>query len=53
MLSQKYNFNPNLVNERQDNDMFVLVRVEPLTVDKRITDTGYVPVQQKTRNDSR
>lgn len=25
---------------------------EPLAVDKRITDTGYAPVQQKKRNDS-
>jgi len=27
--------------------------LKPLTVDKRITDTGFVPVQQKKRNDSR
>ncbi|XP_020630919.1 uncharacterized protein LOC110067912 isoform X2 [Orbicella faveolata] len=26
--------------------------LKPLTVDKRITDTGFVPVQQKKRNDS-
>lgn len=25
--------------------------LKPLTVDKRITDTGYAPVQQKTRNE--
>lgn len=29
------------------------LHAEPLTVDKRITDTGFVPVQQKTRSDSR
>lgn len=33
--------------------MFVLFHLEPLTVDKRITDTGYAPVQQKTRNEPR
>ena len=33
--------------------MFVLVHVEPLTVEKRMADTGYAPVQQKTRNNSR
>ena len=31
----------------------IFVHAEPLTVDKRITDTGFLPVQQKTRNDSR
>ena len=29
---------------------FVCLLEEPLTVDKRITEAGYVPVQQKTRN---
>lgn len=36
-----------------NDGMFVLLHVEPLTVDKRITDAGYAPVQQKTRNESR
>lgn len=46
----------NLVYEREDYyDIFVFfyLHAEPLTLDKRITDTGYVRVQQKTRNDSR
>lgn len=30
--------------------MFVFLLEEPLTVDKGITDAGYAPVQQKTRN---
>ena len=46
----------NRVYKREDYyDIFVFfhLHTEPLTVGKRITDTGHVRVQQKTRNDSR
>ena len=39
-----------LCSQRKMFIFFVCLLEEPLTVDKRITEAGYVPVQQKTRN---